>query len=120
MGEGFGVHAVAAECEAGDHVDVPVVCCGGEQVGDAVAGRLFFAAGEEHVNAVEIGLGGGGIEAESLVKGAACVHEVDLAAKAVAGILQLCDAQATPAGGKLGVSGGDTGEQGVGAIKVGA
>ena len=67
-----------------------------EQVGDAVARRLFFAAREQHVNAVEIGFGRGGIEAERLIKGAARVHHVNLAAEAVAHILQLGNAQAAP------------------------
>ena len=90
------VHAVAAQRDAGHHVHVPVVGRAGEQVGDAVARRLLFAAREQHVDAVEIGLGRCGIELERLVEGAARVHHVNLPAKAVARILQLGDAQAGP------------------------
>ena len=95
------VHAVAAQREAGDHVHVPVVGRGGEQVGDAVARRLLFAAREQHVDAVEIGLGRGGIELERLVEGAARVHDVNLAAESVARVLQLGDAEAGPARRKV-------------------
>ena len=52
----FVVHAVAAQREAGHHVDVPVVGCAREQVRDAVTRRFLFAARKQHVNAVEIGL----------------------------------------------------------------
>ncbi len=57
VGKCFFVHAVAAQRDTGDHVHIPVVGSGGEQVGDAVAGRLFFAARKQHVDAIEIGLG---------------------------------------------------------------
>ncbi len=87
-------------------MNVPVVAGSREQVGDAVAGRLFFTTGEQHVNAVEVGLGGGGVELEGLVEGARGAHDVDLAAEAVAHVLKLGDAQAAPAGGKLGIGGG--------------
>ena len=42
--EGLLIHAVHAERDAGDHVDVPVVGGGAEKVLDAVAGALFFSA----------------------------------------------------------------------------
>ncbi len=117
--ERFVVHAVAAQRDAGNHVDVPVVGRGGEQVGDPMAGRLFFAARKQHVNAVEIGLGGSGVELEGFVEGAARAHHVNLAAKAVARILQLGDAEAGPRGGKARIGGGDTGKQSMGVVKVG-
>ena len=66
--EGFVVHAVDAEGDAGDHADVPVVAGGLEEVFDAVAGGLFFAAGEEHVDAVEIGFDGAGVEVRGLCR----------------------------------------------------
>ena len=94
------VHAVAAQRHAGHHVHVPVVGGAGEQVGDAVPRRLLFAAREQHVDAVEIGLGRSRIELERFVEGAARAHHVNLPAEAVARILQLGDAQAAPAGGE--------------------
>jgi hypothetical protein len=100
------VHAVAAQRNAGHHVHVPVVGRAGEQVGDAVPRRLLFAAREQHVNAVEIGLGRSRIELERLVEGAARAHHVNLPAEAVARILQLGNAQAGPSGGEPGVGRG--------------
>ncbi len=99
--ERFLVHAVDAEGLAGDEVDVPVVGGGLEEVLDAVAGGLFFAAGEEHVDAVEVGFGGAGVEREGLVEGAAGFEDVHLAAEAVAGVLEVGDAEAGPAGGEV-------------------
>ena len=58
------VEAVDAQGHAGDEVDVPVVGGGLEEVLDAVAGGLFFAAREQHVDAVEIGLDRAGVELE--------------------------------------------------------
>ena len=43
---------------------------------------------------------------------------MNLPAKAVADILQFSDTQAAPTGGKLGIFGGDAGEQRVGAIEI--
>ena len=63
--------------------------------------RLFFAAGEEHVDAVEVGFDGAGIEGEGLVEGAAGFEDVHLAAEAVASVLEVGDAEAGPAGGVL-------------------
>ena len=114
------VHAVAAQGDAGHHVHVPVVGGAGEQVGDAVARRLLFSAREQHVDAVEVGLGGGGIQAERLIEIAACVHDVNLAPEAVADVLELGDAQPAPAGGEFGVGGRDAGEQRLGVVQVGA
>jgi hypothetical protein len=56
------VHAVDAQGLAGDEVDVPVVGGGLQQVLDAVAGGLFFAAREQHVDAVEVGFDRAGVE----------------------------------------------------------
>ncbi len=116
--EGFLVHAVDAEGMAGDHADVPVVACGLEEVFDAVAGGLFFAAREEHVDAVEIGFDGAGIELEGFVEGAAGFEDVHLAAEAVAGVLQVRDAEAGPAGGVVVVLLGDAFEELAGAVEV--
>ena len=116
--EGFFVHAVDAEGLAGDEADVPVVACGLEEVFDAVAGGLFFAAGEEHVDAVEIGFDGAGVELEGLVEGAAGFEDVHLAAEAVAGVLQVRDAEAGPAGGVVFVLLGDALEELAGAVEV--
>ncbi len=97
--EGLLVHAVDAEGDAGDHADVPVVAGGLQKMLDAVAGGLFFAAGEQHVDAVEIGFDGAGVELERFVEGAAGFEDVHLAAEAVACVLEVSDAEAGPAGG---------------------
>ena len=120
LGQRFLIHAVAAQREAGHHVHVPVVGRARKQVGDAVASRLLFAAREQHVNAVEIGLGGRGIEPERLVEGATRAHHVNLAAETVAHILQLGDAEAAPSGREFRVGRGDARKQGMGAVKIGA
>ena len=67
-----------------------------EQVLDAVAGGFLFAAGEQHVDAVEIGLHRAGIELQGLVEGAASFQHMHLAAQAMARILQMRDAKAGP------------------------
>ena len=90
--ERFVVEAVDAQREAGDQVDVPVVGGGGQQVFDAVAGGFLFAAREQHVDAVEVGLDRAGIEQQCLVKGAAGFNDMHLAAQAVARVLQMGDA----------------------------
>ena len=97
LGQRFVVHAVAAQRDAGDHVHIPVVGRDCKQVGDAVARRLFFAAREQHVDAIEIGFGRRGIELQRLIESAARVHDVDLAAESVAHILQFGDAETAPA-----------------------
>ena len=114
------VHAVAAQRDAGDHVHVPVVGGAGEQVGDAVARRLLFAAREQHVDAIEIRLRRRGIELERLIEGAPRVHHVNLSAESVAHILQLGDAEAAPSRGKLRILRGDAGEERVGLVEIGA
>ncbi len=48
------------------------------------------------------------------------MHHMNLAAEAVARILQFGNAQAAPSGGELGVFGGDAGEQRVGAVQIDA
>ena len=116
--EGFVVHAVDAEGDAGDQADVPVVACGLEEVLDAVAGGLFFAAREEHVDAVEIGFDGAGIELEGFVEGAAGFEDVHLAAEAVARVLKVGDAEAGPAGGVVFVLLDDGVEELAGAVEV--
>jgi hypothetical protein len=97
--EGLLVEAVDAEGEAGDEVDVPVVGGGLEEVLDAVAGGLFFSAREQHVDAVEVGLDGAGVELEGVVEGAAGLEDVHLSAEAVARVLEVGDAEAGPCGG---------------------
>ena len=114
----FVVHAVPAQGHAGDHVNVPVVCRGGEEVGNAVACGLLFTAREQHIDAIEVGLGGCGIELERLIEGATRMHHVDLSAEAVAHILQLGDAEAAPAGGILRVFGSDPREERVSTIEI--
>ena len=70
FGQCLVVHAVAAQRQASDHVHIPVIRGAGEQVGDAVARRLLFAARQQHINAVEIGFGRSRIELERLIEGA--------------------------------------------------
>ena len=116
--EGFLVHAVDAEGLSGDEVDVPVVACGLEEVFDAVARGLFFTAGEEHVDAVEVGFDGAGIKLEGFIEGAAGFEDVHLATEAVAGILKVGDAEAGPAGGVELVLFDDGLEEFAGAVEV--
>ena len=99
---------------------VPIVARGGQQVGDAVASRFLFAAREQHVNAVEIGLGRCGIELERLVEGAPRVHHVNLPAETVARVLQFGNAQPGPSRGKCRVGRGHAREQRMRAIQIGA
>ena len=102
---------------AGDHADVPVVAGGLEEMFDAVAGGLFFTAGEQHIDAVEIGFDGAGIELESFIEGAAGFEEMHLAAEAVASVLEVGDAEAGPAGGVVFVLFDDAVEELAGAIE---
>ncbi len=103
---------------AGDEVDVPVVGGGLEEGFDAVAGGLFFAAGEEHVDAIKVGFDGAWIERKGLVEGAAGFEDVHLAAEAVRGVLEMGDAEAGPAGGEVGVLLDDGLEELAGAVEV--
>ncbi len=116
--QGLVVHAVDAEGDAGDHADVPVVAGRLEEVFDAVAGGLFFAAGEQHVDAIEIGLDGAGVEGEGFVEGAARFEHVHLAAEAVARVLEMGDAEAGPGGSVVFVLGDDGVEEFAGAVEV--
>ena len=116
--EGLVVHAVYAEGLAGYEADVPVVAGSLEEVFDAVAGGFFFAAGEKHVDAVEVGFDGAGVEGESFVEGAAGFEDVHLAAEAMAGVLEMSDAEAGPGGRILLVLVDDGGEELAGAIEV--
>ena len=79
-------------------MNIPVVGGGLQQVLDAVARGLLFAAGQQHVDAIEVGLDRAGIELERLVEGAAGFEHVHLAAQPVARVLEMRDAQAGPGG----------------------
>jgi hypothetical protein len=81
---------------------------------------LFFAAGEEHVDAVEIGFDGARVEFKGVVEGFAGGHDVEVAAESVTDILELGDAEAGPGGGEGGVALGDGLEKLAGAVEVGA
>jgi hypothetical protein len=116
--EGLVVHAIDAKGDAGDHADVPVVACGLEEVFDAVAGGLFFATGEEHVDAIEIGFDRAGVEGEGFVEGSAGFEDVHLATEAVARVLEMGDAEAGPGGGVVLILRDDGGKELAGAIEV--
>jgi hypothetical protein len=116
--ESLFIHAIDAEGLAGDEADVPVVAGGLEEIFDAVTGGFFFSAGEEHVDAVEVGFDGAGVELEGLVEGAAGFEEMHLAAEAVAGVLEVGDAEARPAGGVVVVLLDDAVEEVAGAVEL--
>ena len=78
----------------------------------------FLAAGEQHVDAVEIGLDRAGIELERLVEGAAGFEHMHLAAQAVARVLEMRDAEAGPRGGVILVLLNDVFEEAAGAVEV--
>src|SRR6185503_10414839 len=111
LDERFVIHSVATQSDAGDHVDVPIIRGGRKQVGDAVTRGLFLAAGEEHVDAVEVRFDCDRIESESFIEGASSVHYMDLTSEAVANVLEFGDAKTSPARRKFGVLLRDTGEE---------
>src|SRR5205814_1726659 len=79
---------------------------------------LFFSAGEEHVDAVEVGFDGAGIEGKSTIECAAGFEDVHLAPESVARVLEVGDAEAGPAGSIVAVLGDDRGEELAGAVEV--
>jgi len=118
--QGVLVHPVQPQGDAGNGVNAPVIRARAQKLLDAMTGALLFAAGEHHVDAVEVGLGRAGVHLERPVEGAPRAEHMHLASQAVAHVLQMRHAEPAPGGGELRIVLQDPLESLDGAVEIAA